>query len=274
MSRRFKLWVGLGALLALLLSYLVFFGGGGMGGIKKTKGERAQIEVKHYAKLPEVNLGWLSLRDHFIATVGPNSGQGAKLKHLLVLADAKLQPNSRFPDHPHQNMEILTWVAKGTLQHLDNKGMSQAVPAESLQLMSARDGIFHAEGNSRNEPLRIFQIWIRPTSNGSGAPVVTQVVLKKPGFNLLAGPQGVSGAGRNEVQLRMMQSAWVYASSFKNGEEQQLVVPEGQFGYGVSIGSLKWNGQGLEDGDGVVVSSGRLIVQGVGQAIIILQTKE
>lgn len=233
-----------------------------------TKGDlfmkHPSIEIRQYTNLPEMNLGWLSLRDHFIATVGPHSGQGKELNNLLVLADAKIQAKSRFPDHPHSDMEILTWVAQGTLQHLDNKGTNQTVPAEYLQLMSARDGIFHAEGNSSSEPLRILQIWINPNSKG-GTPVVQQVGLKNKGFNLLAGP--------DNADLILRQNVWMYVARLHD-EYEEFVVPDDKFAYVVSIGSLAWNGSMLQDGDGALIQSGKIGIKGSGQAIVILQNKQ
>lgn len=210
-----------------------------------------------------MNLGWLSLKDHFIATVGPRSGEGKKLNNLLVLADAKIQPKSGFPEHPHRDMEILTWVVQGTLQHLDNKGTNQEVPVEHLQLMSARDGIFHAEGNSSTELLRILQIWINPKSKG-GIPLVKQTGLKNRGFNLLAGP--------DEAQLTIQQNVWMYVARLR-GDREMFIIPEDKFAYIVSIGSLAWNGSALEDGDGALIQSGKLEIKGYGQAIVILQNK-
>lgn len=222
------------------------------------------MEIKRYSDLPEMDLGWLSLKDHFIATVGPYSGRGKPLKNLLVIADAKIHPNSRFPEHPHQDMEILTWVVNGTLQHLDNKGTDQSVPAEHLQLMSARDGMFHAEGNSSKDPLRILQIWINPNSRG-GIPLVEQTGLKKKGFNLLAGPEGAI--------LKIRQELWMYVAKLE-GEDQTFSIPEDKFAYIVSIGKLSWNGRDLQDGDGAIMQEGELTIAGFGQAIIILQNKK
>lgn len=219
------------------------------------------IEIRPSVNLPEVNLGWLSVRDHFISTVGPQSGKGKQLRDLLVLADANIRPKSQFPKHPHKDMEILTWVAQGTLQHLDDNGTNQSVPTEHLQLMSARDGIFHAEGNASAESLRILQIWIQPQAIG-GYPVVKQVGLKEKGFNLLAGP------GPTPLSLR--QDVWMYVASLTN-EKTDFIIPDDKFGYIVSVGSLTWNEKPLQDGDGAILQPGKVEVNGRGQAILILQ---
>lgn len=69
------------------------------------------------ASLPTTTLPWLALRDHFIATVGANAGKGARMGPLLLLADATFAPRSRFPLHPHHEMEILSVVIEGSLSH-------------------------------------------------------------------------------------------------------------------------------------------------------------
>lgn len=223
--------------------------------------EKSEIKRIEKINLPHLNLGWLSLADHFVATVGRHSGQGQAFKNLLVLADAVFQPQTRFPKHPHRDMEILTWVAQGTLQHYDDNGTDQAVPECSLQLMSAGTGIFHAEGNATYQQVRMLQIWIQPNSLGA-APIVDQVELQGKGFQLLAGP--------TKAPLIIKQEAWFYVAKIEN-EEVSLQIPPGKIGYGLSIGELSWNGVKFSDGDGIIVESGLIRVQGKGQAIIILQ---
>ncbi|WP_374000827.1 pirin family protein [Bdellovibrio bacteriovorus] len=257
MRKRFVVLAGISALLVLALFHFAILGDSSM------NSKLSEIQVRPYSQLPEMNLGWLSLKDHFIATVGPYSGRGEQLKNLLVLADAKIQPKSRFPDHPHNDMEILTWVVHGKLQHLDNKGTNQEVPAEHLQLMSARDGIFHAEGNLSNEPLRLLQIWIHPNAK-SGTPVVQQAGLNQQGFNLLAGPSA--------APLIIRQDVWLYAAKIES-DEQVFEIPEDKFAYAVSIGNLSWNGKELKDGDGLLAQSGKLAIKGTGQVIVILQNR-
>ncbi len=157
-------------------------------------------------------------------------------------------------------MEILTWVVKGTLHHQDNKGSDQFVPESSLQLMSARDGIFHAEGNTSDQPLRILQIWISPKSTG-GVPIVNHEALNGQGFKLMAGPR--------EAPLIIRQDLWLYAARIST--TKKLEVPQGKFGYGIFIGQLELNDESLQDGDGAVLSAGTYKVNGNGQVILILQ---
>lgn len=225
-----------------------------------TPSHQNEIKIRSYTQLPALDIGWLSLKDHFIATVGPHSGTGKPLQNLLVLADAKISPRSSFPQHPHKDMEILTWVAQGTLHHKDNKGSDQFVPAFNLQLMSARDGIFHAEGNSTDEPLRIMQIWIQPTSRG-GQPLVASAALEQSGFQLMAGP--------SEAPLTIRQNLWLYAAKIEG--QESFEIPKGKFAYALFIGDLKLNKQKLFDGDGATLEPGKYLVEGSGQVLLIEQ---
>lgn len=224
----------------------------------KSKG----IQVKPYDSLPSLDIGWLSLKDHFISTVGPNSGKGKALENLLVIADAKLQPNTSFQKHKHEDMEILTWVISGTLHHMDNVGTEQFVPPQSLQLMSARSGIFHAEGNSSQEVLRILQIWINPNEKGGNPEIKFRQILGT-GLELMAGP--------SKAKIKIRQELWLYASLVSG--IQKFTIPSHQFGYGVFIGNLKLNQLDLFDGDGALLVSGEYEVTGEGQFILILQSK-
>lgn len=220
----------------------------------------APMKLRAPETLPALDLGWLSLRDHFIATVGPNSGQGERMGPLVVMADATLAPKSSFPMHPHQDIEVLSWVVSGTLRHKDDHGGTDELPAGTLQLMSARDGIVHAEGNLRDEPVRLLQFWLEPTSRG-GEPVYSKVSWAGPGFQLLAAREGAA--------LSLRQDAQVYAAKV-TGAKATLSLPKNRRAYGVSMGAITWNGQSAADGAGVVLQPGELAVEGTGQALVIL----
>lgn len=84
---------------------------------------------------------------------------------LRVLNDDRLAPNSGFGMHPHQNMEIITYMLSGELQHEDSTGGKGVIKTGDLQYMSAGSGIMHSEINpSESEPVHLLQIWIRPSA--------------------------------------------------------------------------------------------------------------
>jgi redox-sensitive bicupin YhaK (pirin superfamily) len=128
----------------------------------------SSIQVLRKAALPRTDLGWVEMTDHFLVTVGPHTGEGTKLGDLMVLADAVLAPKAQFALHAHKQMEIASIVLSGELTHRE-PDRALAVPAGSVQWMSAGDGIVHAETNPGDVPARLLQIWIRPEHTG-GTP--------------------------------------------------------------------------------------------------------
>jgi len=142
------------------------------------------------SSLPTTTLPWLSLRDHFVATVGPHAGEGRARGALLVLADATFAPRSRFPLHPHEEMEILSVVIDGTLSHHGSEAHGAAVGPRGAQLISARTGIVHAEGNDTDRPTRMLQLWFQPDRRG-GTPAYFARQLAGVGQELVAGDAGM-----------------------------------------------------------------------------------
>lgn len=92
------------------------------------------------------------------------TGYGA----LLVINDDRIAPQSGFGHHPHHNMEIITIVMNGAVEHKDTMGNSGHVQAGDVQIMSAGTGVLHSEHNPHeNEHLELFQIWIKPKELGT-----------------------------------------------------------------------------------------------------------
>lgn len=84
--------------------------------------------------------------------------------HGLLLAnnDEALEPGGGYDEHPHRQLEIVTWVLAGTLTHRDSTGESLRVPAGWVQVMSAGHGVVHSETNAEAEPVRYLQMWVAP----------------------------------------------------------------------------------------------------------------
>lgn len=110
--------------------------------------------------------GWLSTRYSFSFAEWHDMsrmGFGA----LRVLNDDRVAPNSGFPEHRHQDMEIITIVSSGAVMHEDNMGNRREVRAGEVQVMSAGTGVTHSEYNrSPSETLELFQLWITPDYTG------------------------------------------------------------------------------------------------------------
>ena len=123
------------------------------------------IEKRPFAALGGADHGWLKARHHFSFAnyYDPkNMGWGA----LRVWNDDEIQPQSGFPPHPHSDMEIITYVREGAITHQDSMGNKGRTGPGDVQVMSAGQGVRHAEYNLENDQTTLFQIWIEPTTRG------------------------------------------------------------------------------------------------------------
>lgn len=110
--------------------------------------------------------------------------------NLRVLNEDKIIPGSGFANHPHADMDILTYVTRGQLRHEDDQSNISLINAGEAQLMSAGSGITHSERNaSGTDTAQLFQIWLIPDLNG-GTPTYAQSTVPDRGDVLLAGPPG------------------------------------------------------------------------------------
>ena len=211
------------------------------------------------ATLPGTTLSWLSLRDHFIATVGPRAGEGRRLGPLLVLADATFAPRSRFPLHPHREMEILSIVVDGELSHHGDQSHGASLGPRGAQLISARNGMMHAEGNDTDRPTRMLQLWFEPDLHG-GEPAYFSRRIDGVGRQLIAGDEG--------MPLRADAKAWWV--SLRSGVHEALAVERGRQGYllaltgPMTVDSRTDVSTRLLAGDGVAVESGTIRVTAEG----------
>lgn len=124
----------------------------------------------------EADYGWLHARYSFsFAEYHDAKRMGFGL--LRVLNNDIVEPSQGFPMHPHENMEIVTLVLRGALEHSDSQGVSEVIHSGQVQYMSAGSGIYHSERNpSESEPVELFQIWIYPRDRG-GAPLYEKMTL-------------------------------------------------------------------------------------------------
>jgi len=122
--------------------------------------------IKHYPykSLGGANHGWLKSKHHFSFAhyYNPNRMGFGKLR---VVNDDWVEPGMGFPPHPHQNMEIISFIRSGAITHQDNTGNKGITKAGEIQVMSAGTGIVHSEYNRTKEPLTFYQIWIETNKN-------------------------------------------------------------------------------------------------------------
>lgn len=211
------------------------------------------IDIRHADERGSVNLGWLDSKHSFSFGhyVDPDHmGFGP----LRVINEDRVQPGEGFPTHGHENMEIISYVLDGALEHKDSIGTGSVIRPGDVQRMSAGTGIRHSEYNPSTEhPAHFLQIWIVPDETGiepgyeqkAFAPADRQGVLK-----LVAARNGRDGA------LTLHQDVDLYSSLLKDGDDVSLALRDGRRAWvQVARGSVQVNGEALEAGDGVALSN-------------------
>jgi hypothetical protein len=211
------------------------------------------ITIRRSAERGQANYGWLDTKHTFSF----NTYYDPKHVHfrtLRVINDDIVQGGQGFDTHPHKDMEILTWVLDGALEHKDSTGGGGIVRPGEIQYMSAGRGIFHSEYNaSPTEPVRLIQIWIFPDKKGI-APSYGQ---KSFAAEQLSGKLlEVAGPNPPEGSARINQDARLLIGRFTPGESARLDLAEGRGAWvQVAKGRIELNGQTLEEGDGAAIES-------------------
>jgi redox-sensitive bicupin YhaK (pirin superfamily) len=189
---------------------------------------------------------------------------------LRVINEDRLKAGKSFGQHTHRDMEILTLVLEGELEHRDSIGTSAVIRPGDVQRMSAGTGISHSESNpSASQAVHLLQIWIKPSVPG-GEPGYEQKHFpdadKRGRLRLIASSDGEEGS----VVIR--QAARVYAGLFNSAERIEFEVAKERRAYAhVAKGSIAVNETRLNAGDGVkMVSPGRYLFQSGRDANIIV----
>lgn len=188
---------------------------------------------------------------------------------LRVINDDRIAPGRGFGTHPHRDMEIITYVIEGSLEHRDSMGNGSVMRPGDVQRMSAGTGVTHSEFNhSQDEPVHLLQIWILPDARGH-QPGYEQVFFgadqKRGRLTLVASGQGREGS------VSLNQDADLYAALIDGDERMDFAVREGRFAWlQVARGVVEVNGQRLEHGDGASLAGPATLGIGAGQDAEIL----
>lgn len=176
-------------------------------------------------------------------------------RDLLVINDDRVAAGRGFGTHPHNDMEIVTYVIDGALAHQDTMGNREVLRAGEVQRMSAGTGIRHSEMNaSSNEPVHFLQMWVMPGQNGlkpSYEQKAFDLAERKARWRTILAPEGGEGAMTIHQDVRLL------ATFLTDGDEVSLSVPAGRFGWlHVATGKASFgDGTELAAGDGVAFDS-------------------
>jgi redox-sensitive bicupin YhaK (pirin superfamily) len=210
----------------------------------------------------ETNIGWLESK-HSFSFGGYMDPNYIGFRNLRVINEDKVAPGKGFGEHPHQSMEILSYVVEGELAHKDSMGNGRVIKAGEFQYMSAGSGVSHSEFNPQpNKQTHFLQIWIQPADSG-GEPRYqdfnTTEKRVKNGLFLLASPDGASGSAeiRQNVQVYfgdIAAQATIEVSSDSNYPFAWVQVIKG----GIRIEATD-----LSAGDGAAIEGDNFMIKGV-----------
>ncbi len=205
------------------------------------------IKVIRSKERYHAEMGWLSTYWHF-SFADYHDPANTQWGPLRVFNDDVIQPGKGFGAHPHSDMEIITYVLEGELEHQDNRGNRGVIRAGEVQVMSAGTGIIHSEVNrSKSHPVHLLQIWIMPRTRRL-QPRWDQRRFgpEERGGRLLP----VVSAGEVPGTLAIDQDAAVYVSALRPGEQTVHKSQDDRRAYLFVIeGRLRVNGQEVSKGD-------------------------
>jgi redox-sensitive bicupin YhaK (pirin superfamily) len=196
--------------------------------------------------------GWLDSR-HTFSFASYYDPQHMGFRGLRVINEDRVQPGRGFGTHPHRDMEILSYVLAGALEHRDSMGTGSVIRPGDVQRMSAGTGVTHSEFNaSRTEPVHFLQIWLLPERPGI-APGYEQRAFDRADrdgkLRLVAARDGRDGS------LTIHADVSVYAGEFAAGQRAELSLAPGRHAWvHIARGHLRVNGLDLAAGDGLALS--------------------
>ena len=215
------------------------------------------LKVRHNEQRGHANHGWLDAR-HSFSFANYYDPAHMHFRHLRVINEDRIAPDGGFPMHSHQDMEIVTYIIEGALEHKDDMGNGEVLRPGEIQRMSAGHGITHSEFNpSSTEPAHLLQIWILTEQKGI-----------EPGYEQLAYRQRrrpnelclMVTRGGGEGIAHINQDMSLYSAVLESGKAIDYEIAPGRHCWLQLVrGSLDINGTAVNTGDGLAVSDERYL---------------
>jgi redox-sensitive bicupin YhaK (pirin superfamily) len=189
---------------------------------------------------------------------------------LRVINDDRVEPGAGFGMHPHRDMEILSYVLEGALEHKDSMGTGSVIKPGDVQRMSAGSGVLHSEFNgSRTNAVHFLQIWITPNERGVKPGYEQKTISdaeKRRRLRLIASPGGRDGS------VDIHADANVYAILLENGERVRHDLAKGRGAWvHVARGAAKVDGEPFRAGDGASTEDAdTLVIEGIDGAEVLV----
>ncbi len=222
------------------------------------------IQIRKAADRGHADHGWLDTH-HTFSFSSYRDPQHMGFRALRVINEDVIAPGAGFGTHPHHDMEIITYVLQGALEHQDSMGNGEVLHAGEFQRMSAGTGITHSEFNpSQHEPVHLYQIWLLPKSRGIEPSYQQRHFPEHQQHNRL---QLVASPDAHDGSLAIHQDAYVYLSSLE--KDQQVVhrlAPGRHAWLQVLRGRVQLNDQPLSASDGAAASEEATLTIAANQA--------
>jgi len=210
------------------------------------------IQTRRASERGRTDWGWLDSRHTF--SFGDYRDPGHMgFQSLRVINDDRVKPGAGFGTHGHQNMEILSYVLEGALEHKDSSGGGGVIRPGEIQFMRAGSGVTHSEFNhSKTDPVHFLQVWIIPDTQDL-KPAYAQRTFDQEAaarsFLLLASRDG------RENSIQVQQDVDLHVARFGAGESRELRLrPDRHAWVHVARGAVSVNGTDLDEGDGAAIS--------------------
>ena len=174
---------------------------------------------------------------------------------LRVINEDRVAPGAGFPTHPHRDMEIVTYILEGALEHKDSMGTGSVIQPGEIQRMSAGTGVLHSEFNaSKTDLVHLLQIWLVPSKKGIEPSYEQKKIATNGALSVIASPEG----GADSVIIH--QDARILAARLKKGvSTTHRLRSQRKAWVQVARGSLMINGTTLRTGDGAAIAEEEII---------------
>jgi len=210
------------------------------------------IQVRKAKDRGHANHGWLDTYHTFSFSTYQDPDH-TRFRSLRVMNEDFVAPGQGFGTHPHHDMEIVTYVLEGALEHKDSMGNGEVLRPGEFQRMSAGTGITHSEFNpSDSEPVHLYQIWLFPERKGIEPSYEQKRFPDEERHNRL---RLVASRNAEDRSLLIHQDARIFLSSIDAGRSVEHELPPGRHAWlQVLRGHVSLNGTALNRSDGAAVS--------------------
>jgi len=240
-----------------------------MSTVAKSTGSGATTVVRKASDRGRTDWGWLDSR-HTFSFGDYYDPRQMGFRALRVINDDRVKPGAGFGTHGHADMEILSYVLEGALEHKDSMGTGSVIRPGEIQMMRAGTGVMHSEYNpSRTEGVHFLQIWIVPDTRGLPPAYAQRAIdqeAARRGFALLVSRDGREGS------LQIHQDVDLWLALLAEGDRRALpLAPGRQAWVHVARGTAEVDGQVLGEGDGAAIAGAASVSlrgRGAGEVLV------